>query len=164
MLAPSLPHIKVAFWKWILVKKSSNFIIFQGKVTNLTFSRVFCLSQLALCISYCHMKKAPPMNTFDFNCIKSVHRWCCFHMTIRDTERANCDKLKTHENVKLVTFSWNMINKICNFWKMKKVWQPATLQPLEAHGQLVPFWKPPVSHCLQPAGHWDGRTFRAQKP
>ena len=40
---------------------------------------------------------------------KSVHRWRCFHTTIRDTERANCDKQKTLENVKLVTFPWNMI-------------------------------------------------------
>ena len=27
---------------------------------------------------------------------------------------------------------------------MKKVWQSATLQPLEAYGQVVPFWKPPI--------------------
>ena len=38
--------------------------------------------------------------------------------------------------------------EICNFWKMKKVWQPATLQPLEAHEQVVPFWNPPISKCL----------------
>ena len=44
------------------------------------------------------------MNTFDFDCIKSVHRWQGFHMAIRDTKRANCDKQKTLENVKLVTF------------------------------------------------------------
>ena len=44
-----------------------------------------------------------------FQKIKSVHRWRCFHMTIRDTERANFDKQKTLENVKLVTFPWNMI-------------------------------------------------------
>ena len=62
-----------------------------------------------LCIAYCHMKTAPPMNTFDFDCTKNVHRWCCFHLTIRDTERANCDKLTALENVKLVTFPWNMI-------------------------------------------------------
>ena len=47
---------------------------------------------------------------------------------------------------------------------MKKVWQPATLQPLEAHEQVVPFWKPPISHCLEPGGHGGGKTFRSQKP
>ena len=46
---------------------------------------------------------------------------------------------------------------------MKKVWQPATLEPLKAHGQLVPFWKPPISHCLEPGDHGDGGTFKAQK-
>ena len=40
-----------------------------------------------LCISYCHMKTAPPMNTYDFDCIKSVHRWRCFHMTIWHIKR-----------------------------------------------------------------------------
>ena len=47
---------------------------------------------------------------------------------------------------------------------MKKVCQPATFQPLEVNGQLVPFWKHPISHCLEPGGHAGGRTFRAQKP
>ena len=47
---------------------------------------------------------------------------------------------------------------------MKKVLQPATLQPLEAHEQVVPFWKPLFLYCLEPGGHGDGRTFRAQKP
>ena len=34
------------------------------------------------CISYCHMKTAPPMNTFATVEIKNVHRWRCFHLTI----------------------------------------------------------------------------------
>ena len=50
------------------------------------------------------------------------------------------------------------------FENLKKVWQLATLQPLEAHGIEVPFWKPPISHGLEPGGHGDGRAFRAQKP
>ena len=39
----------------------------------------------------------------------------------------------------------------------------ATLQSFEALGQEVPFWKPLISHCLEPGGHGGGRTFRAQK-
>ena len=46
---------------------------------------------------------------------------------------------------------------------MKKLSQPATLQAIEAHGQVVPFWKPPISYFLEPGGHGGGRTFRAQK-
>ena len=45
-----------------------------------------------------------------------------------------------------------------------KLWQPVTLQPLEAHGQVVIFEKPPISHCLEPGGHGGGRTFRAKRP
>jgi len=37
------------------------------------------------------------------------------------------------------------------------------LQPIKAQGQVVPFWKPPISHCLEPDGHMGGKTFRAQK-
>ena len=48
--------------------------------------------------------------------------------------------------------------------KNEKVWQSATLQPLEENGQVIPFWKPPISNCLDPGGHGGGRTFRAQKP
>ena len=40
--------------------------------------------------------------------------------------------------------------------------QPVTLQPLEAHEQVVPFRKPPISQCLDLGGHGGGRTFRAQ--
>ena len=47
---------------------------------------------------------------------------------------------------------------------MKKVKQPATLQPLEAHGQVVPFWKPPNSHCLEPGVHGNRRDIMAQNP
>ena len=46
---------------------------------------------------------------------------------------------------------------------MKKVLQPATLQPIEAHRQVVAFWKLPISNYLEPVGHRGGRTFRAQK-
>ena len=49
------------------------------------------------------------------------------------------------------------------FLKNEKVWQPATLQPIEAHEQVVPFWKPLISHNLEPGGHGGGKTFRAQK-
>ena len=51
-----------------------------------------------------------------------------------------------------------------DFFQVLKLSQPVTLQPLEAHGQVVPFWKPPISHCLEPGGHGGGRTFTAQKP
>ena len=53
--------------------------------------------------------------------IKSVHRWRCFHMKI-----------------------WYIKSNV-QFLKNEKVWQPVTLQPLEANGQVVPFWKPPIS-------------------
>ena len=39
---------------------------------------------------------------------------------------------------------------------------PVTLQPLESNGQVAPFWKLPISHCLEPGGNGGGRTFRAQ--
>ena len=45
---------------------------------------------------------------------------------------------------------------------MNKVWQPATLQSLKAHDQVVPFLKPPISHCLKLGGHGVGRSFRPQ--
>jgi len=47
---------------------------------------------------------------------------------------------------------------------MKKVCQPVTLQPLEPYGQLIPLWKPLISHRLKPGGHGGGDTFRAQNP
>ena len=47
---------------------------------------------------------------------------------------------------------------------MKKVRQPATLKPLEAHGQEIHFWKPPISNLLEPGGHGGGRSFRTQNP
>ena len=28
-----------------------------------------------------------------------------------------------------------------------------TLQPLDAHGQVVAIWKPSISHCLEPGVH-----------
>ena len=45
---------------------------------------------------------------------------------------------------------------------MLKVQQPAILQPLEAHEQVVPFWKPPISHCLEPGVHGNSRAIIAQ--
>ena len=48
------------------------------------------------------------------------------------------------------------------FFQVLKLWQPVTLQPVEAHWQVVPFWKLPISHCLEPGGHGGSRTFRAQ--
>ena len=50
-----------------------------------------------------------------------------------------------------------------SFLKNEKVRQPTTVQPLEAHEQVVLFWKPPILHCLEPGGHGVGKTFRAQK-
>ena len=47
-----------------------------------------------------------------------------------------------------------------NFVKNEKNLQPATLQPIESHGQVVPFWKPLISHCLEPGVHGGGRSFR----
>ena len=32
-----------------------------------------------------------------------------------------------------------------DFFQVLKLRQPVTLQPLEANGQVVPFWKPPIS-------------------
>ena len=34
--------------------------------------------------------------------------------------------------------------------KNEKVWQPVTLQPLEAQGHVLHFWKPPINICLEP--------------
>ena len=48
------------------------------------------------------------------------------------------------------------------FFQVLKIWQPVTLQHLEANRQVVPFWKLPISHVLEPGGHGGGRTFRAQ--
>ena len=48
--------------------------------------------------------------------------------------------------------------------QMLQVCQPVALPPPAANRQTVPFWKPPISLCLEPGGHGDGRTFRAQKP
>ena len=47
---------------------------------------------------------------------------------------------------------------------MKKVWQPPTSQPLEVYGQVMPFWKPPISHCLEPGVHGNSRAIMAQNP
>ena len=30
-----------------------------------------------------------------------------------------------------------------------KLWQPVTLQPLEAQERVLPFWKPPIRICLE---------------
>ena len=38
----------------------------------------------------------------------------------------------------------------CNFWKMKKVWQPATLVSLKIQEHVLSFWKPPIKICLEP--------------
>ena len=35
-----------------------------------------------------------------------------------------------------------------------------TLKPLEGHGQVVPFWKPPISNCLEPGGQGGGKLLR----
>ena len=35
----------------------------------------------------------------------------------------------------------------CNFWKMKKVWQSATLVSLEIQEHVLPFQKPPIKIC-----------------
>ena len=50
------------------------------------------------------------------------------------------------------------------FEKQKKFDNLATFHPLKAHEQVVPFWKPPISHCLEPGGHGGARMFRAQNP
>ena len=84
-------------------------------------------------------KKLQAVKVLVLQKIKSVHRWRCFHMKI-----------------------W-YIKRNVQFLKNEKVWQPATLQPFEAHGQVVPFWKPPISYCLEPGGHGGGKTFRAKK-
>ena len=51
-----------------------------------------------------------------------------------------------------------------DFFQILKVGQPATLQPLEVHGQLVPFWKPTISHFLEPGVHGNSRAIMAQNP
>ena len=44
------------------------------------------------------------------------------------------------------------------------IYEQVWFLPFEASGQVIPFWKPPISHCLDPVYHGGGRTFRAQKP
>ena len=54
--------------------------------------------------------------------------------------------------------------KLFSFFFSFVIFSYEEMQPLEAHGQVVPFLKPPISHCLEPGGHGGGRTFRAQNP
>ena len=49
-----------------------------------------------------------------------------------------------------------------SFKFLEKYLSLVTLQTLEATGQVVPFWKLPISHCLEPVGHGGCMTFRAQ--
>ena len=60
-----------------------------------------------------------------------------------------------------IIFSYENSATYEHFWffQVLKLWQPVALQPLEAHGQVVPFWKPPISHCLEPGGHRVGISF-----
>ena len=63
-------HFKSEFWS-----KNVPILSYSRKSYQLDIFKGFQLVTVGpLCISYCHMKTAPPMNTFDFNCIKSVHR------------------------------------------------------------------------------------------
>ena len=67
----------------------------------------------------------------------------------------------------MALFSYdNMIHKKKKsiFWKTEKVWLPTTLQSLEVHGQVIPFWKPPISHCLEPGVHRNSMAIMAQNP
>ena len=48
------------------------------------------------------------------------------------------------------------------FFQVLKLWQSVTLLLLKAHGQVVPFWKPPISHCLKPGVHRNSRAIMAQ--
>ena len=54
-----------------------------------------------------------------------------------------------------------MKSTIFEKWKSLTAYNFAAL---EAHGQVVPFWKPPISQCLEPGDHEGGRTIRAQNP
>ena len=36
------------------------------------------------------------------------------------------------------------------FFQVLKLWQPVTLQPLEAQGHVLHIWKPPINICLEP--------------
>ena len=65
-----------------------------------------------------------------------------------------------------IIFSYENSTTYEHFWSFEilKVWQPVTLQPLEAYGQVVTLWKPPISHCLEPGIHGVGRTLKAQNP
>ena len=63
---------------------------------------------------------------------------------------------------------YQQILSVCSFG-CKNVLN-STCHPMIFHnrhrtnGQVVPFLKLPISHCLEPGGHGDGSTFRAQKP
>ena len=46
-------------------------------------------------------------------------------------------KLKVFIGGSVFTWQYDVWKEKCNFWKLKKVWQPAILQPLEAHGLYV---------------------------
>ena len=47
---------------------------------------------------------------------------------------------------------------------MEKVSQPATLPPLEVHGQVILFWKPSISQYLEPSVNGKSRAIIAQNP
>ena len=54
-----------------------------------------------------------------------------------------------------IIFSFENSTTYEHFW----FWHPVTFQPLDSHGQIIPFWKPPISHCLEPGGHRGGISF-----
>ena len=71
--------------------------------------------------------------------IKSVHRWRCFHMTIWYIK-----KMWFLKNEKSLT--------ACNFAAPWGIWI------------ILPFWKPPISYCLEPGVHGNSWAIMAQNP
>ena len=90
----------------------------------------------------------------------------CMYMCLKGLQSWMMSKFQYSLNITyflFVIFSYENSATYEHFWffEVLKLWQPVTLQPLEANGRVVPFWKPLISHCLEPDDHGGGRTSRA---
>ena len=71
-----------------------------------------------------------------------------------DTKVAGCKTFLFFKNY-IFTFMyhiviWKQRHLWTLFFQALKLWQPVTLQPLEAQGHVLHFWKSPIYICLNP--------------
>ena len=71
----------------------------------------------------------------------------------RDTKVAGCQTFFIFLFMYHIVIAYENTATYEHFWffQVLKLWQPVTLQPLEAQGHVLPFWKPPIKICLEPA-------------